>query len=108
MMRAILFTALAALSGAAFAADGPEKAAVCAACHGATGVSQQTAYPTIAGQHANYLEHALKEYRSGARKNAIMGAQAKTLTDADIRALSQWFSRQESPLYAPKIGHRQD
>lgn len=108
MIRATLFTALAVLAGAASATDAPEKAAVCAACHGATGVSQQAAYPTLAGQHANYLEHALKEYRAGTRKNAIMGAQAKTLTDADIRALAQWFSRQESPLYTPKVGHRQN
>ena len=79
----------------------PEKAATCAACHGEVGVSAIGMYPTIAGQYANYLEHALKEYRSGARKNAIMGAQAVNLSDAEIKELSKWYAAQQGPLYTP-------
>ncbi len=37
----------------------PAAAATCATCHGPTGVSASaTLAPTIAGQHADYLEHA--------------------------------------------------
>lgn len=108
MIRAALFIVLAGLSGAATAVDAPEKVAVCAACHGQNGVSGQAIYPNLAGQYSNYLEHALGEYRAGTRKNAIMGAQAKTLTDADIHALALWFSSQSGPLYTPSVGHKQN
>ena len=81
----------------------PEKAATCAACHGETGVSANGMYPTLAGQYANYLEHSLKDYRSGARKNAIMGAQATALSDEEIKQLSAWFAAQQGPLYTPSV-----
>lgn len=105
-----LLAACAALlaAPAAFAGEAPEKAAVCAACHGADGKAVMPMYPHLAGQYANYLEHALKEYRSGARKNAIMGAQAATLTDADIKQLSAYFSSLPGPLHTPNVhGHAQ-
>lgn len=104
MIRTPLFFAALAFTGSALAAADlvkPEKAATCAACHGEVGVSATGMYPTIAGQYANYLEHSLKEYRSGARKNAIMAAQAVNLTDAEIRQLSQWYAAQQGPLYTP-------
>jgi cytochrome c553 len=58
-------------------------------------------YPTIAGQHGDYLRQALRDYRSGKRQNAIMNGFAATLTDADIRALADYFSRQPG-LYTPR------
>jgi cytochrome c553 len=77
------------------AADGaPEKAATCVACHGEGGVSIAPNWPSLAGQHRDYLEHALKQYKSGARKDPVMGSQAITLTDADIRELAAYFASQ--------------
>jgi len=81
----------------------PEKSATCAACHGETGVSANGMYPTIAGQYPNYLEHSLKDYKSGARKNAIMGAQAVNLTDEEIKQLALWYGAQKGPLYTPSV-----
>lgn len=78
-----------------------ELAAPCAACHGPAGVSPTAAFPTIAGQHKTYLAKALEDYRSGARKNAIMAGQAANLSDADIKKLAAYFSKQEGPLYTP-------
>lgn len=89
------------------AAAAPEKAAVCAACHGADGKATQPIYPNLAGQYANYTEHSLKEYRDGARKNAIMAAQVQGLSDADIRQLARYFESQASPLYTPSVHGRQ-
>lgn len=81
-----------------------EKAAPCTACHGANGAKPTLPdAPVLAGQYTNYLKHALHEYQSGARKNAIMGAQIKSLTDADIEALATYFSAQLSPLYTPSV-----
>jgi cytochrome c553 len=57
----------------------------------------------VGGQYASYLEHALQEYRSGKRKNAIMAAQAANLSDADIRALARYFESQPGPLYTPRV-----
>ncbi len=85
------------LAGSASAADinaGKEKSAMCVACHGADGNSTDPQYPRLAGQHANYLERALLDYRSGARKNPIMAGFAGGLTDADIANLAAYYSSQ--------------
>lgn len=111
-MKKHLFIAslLALLSTAVFAADNAapaesksaeELAAPCAACHGPTGVSPTAAFPIIAGQHMTYIEKALQDYRSGARKNPIMAGQVANLSDQDIATLAAYFSKQESPLYTP-------
>jgi cytochrome c553 len=73
---------------------------VCQSCHGEHGAKPiLPEYPVLAGQYTNYIEHALKDYRSGARKNPVMKAQAANLTDSDIAAVAQYFSHQQSPLY---------
>lgn len=80
------------------AAAGQEKAASCAACHGATGVSPTPMFPTLAGQHETYLAVALKQYRDGERKNATMAPMAAALSDQDIKDLAAYFASQEGPL----------
>jgi cytochrome c553 len=80
----------------------PPAAAVCQACHGATGVGIMAEYPTLSGQYSDYLEQALKAYRSGARQNAIMQGFASTLKDSDIQALSSYFAQQQPALRTPE------
>lgn len=80
------------------AAAGESKAAVCAACHGADGVSTDVNNPILAGQYASYLEFALQSYRNGSRQNAIMSGFASQLSDDDIADLAAWFSSQQGPL----------
>jgi cytochrome c553 len=76
--------------------------AVCQQCHGVDGVGNQSMYPTISGQHADYLEHALESYRSGARKNSptaqLMAQYAKQLKPEEIRTLAEYFSKQQPQL----------
>jgi cytochrome c553 len=101
-MRILALAAAVLATAPAFAA--PEKVQVCAGCHGADGKSTNPAlYPNLAGQYFNYLEHTLKDYRAGVRKDAVMGAQAAALTDADIHELAEYFSLQPGPLYTPSI-----
>ena len=101
-MKKILLIALAfAFSTAAQAGDvaaGKEKAKVCAACHGegGVGVSAMQDFPKLAGQNADYLIRALKDYQAGNRKNAVMAAQAANLKPADIADLAAWFSSQQA------------
>lgn len=79
----------------------------CASCHGADGKSSvMPAYPILAGQHEDYLVHALRAYKRGAagstqvnaRKNAVMTAMAQQLSEADVRNIAAWLSRQPSDL----------
>ena len=92
--------ALALLLGAApaTAADlaAGEKLATerCAACHGKDGNTPiDPSYPRLSGQHEDYLVHALKDYKLDRRKNPIMGAQAKTLSVADMENLAAYFAQ---------------
>ncbi len=96
--------ALAALfvtapAGAADITAGKAKAGVCAACHGADGKTPlDPSYAILAGQHPDYLVAALKAYRSGDRKNAIMGGQAAALSNADIENLAAYYGSLPGPL----------
>lgn len=96
---ALTLVALAASSAAHASGDwrrGLEKSQVCQSCHGKTGnESLQPSYPILAGQHADYLEHALKAYRSGDRQNAIMSGFAAGLSDQDIADIAAWYARQD-------------
>jgi cytochrome c553 len=71
---------------------------VCAACHGLDGNSPQPDYPKLAGQHREYLVKALRDYKSGARKNPIMAGFAAALSKEDMENVSAWFSRQPAAL----------
>jgi cytochrome c553 len=88
-------------SGGKAAGSAPAAAQTCVACHGADGVGMVADYPTLAGQHADYLEQALKAYRKGARQNAVMNGMAAQLKDGDIRALAEYFAQQAPPLWVP-------
>ncbi|MGH8162352.1 MAG: c-type cytochrome [Gammaproteobacteria bacterium] len=80
-------------------AKAPPFAATCAACHGARGVSTNPNYPSLAGQYEDYLLIALKEYKSGKRKNAIMNGEASGLTLAQMKKLAHYFGQQKvTPL----------
>ena len=95
MKPLILICGLFLLAGTASAADiaaGKTKAAVCAACHGANGISIIPDYPNLAGQKVKYLESSIKAYRDGERKNPIMSPMASGLTDADVANIAAYFA----------------
>lgn len=72
-------------------------AANCSACHGKDfSTPIDPSYPKLAGQHQDYLAHALTAYRRGGdsptgRGNAIMGAQAKALSDKEIQNIAAYL-----------------
>lgn len=77
----------------------PAKATeLCVACHGTDGVGITPQYPSLAGQYADYLARALKDYRDGGRKNPIMGGFVANLSDADIKALADYYAEQKPQL----------
>lgn len=74
------------------AARGAAKAAVCGACHGPRGIAAVTEFPNLAGQSATYLYVQLREFKAGQRTSPVMGAQAASLDDRDMRDLSSYFA----------------
>lgn len=76
----------------------PKASQTCVACHGNDGIGILPEYPSLTGQHADYLEFALKAYRSGQRKNAVMAGMATALTDDDIEQLAEYYARQRPGL----------
>lgn len=69
----------------------------CSSCHGPDNLGAGDSFPRLAGQHAGYIADQLNAWQSGKRNNDpqhLMLAIAERLNDKDIRAVSQWLSRQ--------------
>jgi cytochrome c553 len=74
----------------------PPATQTCVACHGADGASPTTPdYPVLAGQHADYLEQALRDYKSGKRKNPIMAGIIAGVDEKEFPALAEFFANQK-------------
>ena len=73
-------------------AAGRKKAAACASCHGAEGVSANPVWPSLAGQQRGYLVSALQAYKAGARRDPLMTEQAKGLSEADMIELAAFYA----------------
>ena len=67
---------------------------VCAACHGANGVSVSDNIPNLAAQKTAYIESQLKALKDGSRKNQIMSAIAAQLSSDDIANVAAYFAAQ--------------
>ena len=72
-----------------------EWAEKCDRCHGLNGNSVRPEVPALAAQRTDYLEAALKAYRSGARTSPEMAAMTSILTDDDIKGLAAHYARQK-------------
>ncbi len=83
-------------SAAGDAAAGQTKAStVCLACHGMDGNSVNPEWPSIAGQHADYIVKQVKAFRAGERTNALMSPIAMTLTDKEIEDIAAYYATQK-------------
>jgi cytochrome c553 len=71
---------------------------LCVACHGANGVGITGDYPTLAGQHDDYIARALVEYQKGDRKNAIMPNFVNGITAAEIQEIADYYAHQTPSL----------
>jgi cytochrome c553 len=83
------------------AAAGKALANNCTACHGETGLTSNPAWPSIAGQQPAYLVNVLKAFRAGLRKDPMMAAVARSLSDADIANLAAYYATQSCGPPAP-------
>ena len=103
MKQIVGFAAVYVLSAAAHAADieaGKAKVGqVCAACHGANGVSVSDTIPNLAAQRAGYIEAQLKAFKEGTRRaagptspTATMAAIASQLSPAEMADVAAYFA----------------
>jgi cytochrome c553 len=108
----LLLSSAVALSASAAGNVEAGKAAAekynCFACHGKDyNTPIDPTYPKLAGQHKDYLEHALIAYKRGGdgpngRGNAIMGAQVKPLSNQDIQNISAYLNSLRGSLVLRK------
>ena len=96
-MKHLLLTMLLALFASnVFAAGNPQageqKSQVCQACHGADGNGIDPTYPRLAGQYADYMVKALKDYKSGDRVNPVMAGFVGSLTEQDMEDLAAFYA----------------
>jgi cytochrome c553 len=68
----------------------------CERCHGVNGNSADPLVPAIAAQRADWLEHVLGAYRTGARKSTAMSAMSSGLSESDVKDLAAHYSRQSA------------
>jgi len=83
------------MASPAFAGDaaaGKGKSMMCAACHGAAGISAVPTYPNLAGQKVAYLVKQLKDFKSGTRNDPTMKGMVASLSDADMADLAAYYA----------------
>jgi len=73
---------------------------VCAACHAADGNSTGPANPKLAGQHPEYINKQLSDFKAqggkkAARENPIMSGMVANLSADDMKSLAAYFSTQK-------------
>jgi len=93
-MSVVAILALACTETAlADAAAGKAKSAICMACHGVNGVSNNDIWPNLAGQKKGYLVNQIKAFRDGGRVDLMMAPMVKSLSDQDIDDLAEYYSK---------------
>lgn len=96
--RAAFAASVLLIGGSALAAgDVAEKAKLCSTCHGEQGIPINKQTPVIWGQDEGYFYLQLRDFKSGARKNALMNPIAATLEKEDMLALAAYFKKLKWP-----------
>lgn len=98
LMPALLLISTHVLAGDA--EKGKALSATCAACHGMDGNSINPIWPSLAGQHEEFLIRQITLFKNGDRENALMAPMVASLSDQDIEDLAAYFSAQKLQLKA--------
>jgi len=100
LLAAVLFLPTAIAQAAGDAVAGAKKAQTCAACHGMDGNSSNPIWPSLAGQHAEYILKQLQDFKNNKRENAQMSPMAVNLGEQDMQDLAAYFSTQKIKPHA--------
>ncbi|MDT8404819.1 c-type cytochrome [Sulfuriflexus sp.] len=77
---------------------GQQKAALCIGCHGVDGNSNNPDWPSLAGQHAEYLTKQISDFKSQARKDPTMNAMVASLSGTDIANIAAFFASNKAKV----------
>ncbi len=83
---------------------GQTKAATCIGCHGVNGNSVVPSFPKLAGQSEDYLLKELKDFKSGARIDAMMTGVVAALSESDMKNIAAYYAAQKTTPGAAKQG----
>lgn len=83
------------------AAAGKAKSTVCAACHGASGMSIAPTFANLAGQRADFMYWQLREYHHTALPTSPMTPIVAKLSEQDMRDLSTYYASLPLSAAAP-------
>ena len=100
LIGAGLFASAGSVMAAGSVANGEKIAGRCVGCHGVAGNSTNPEWPKLAGQNAGYIAKQLADFKSGARKNALMGGQAAGLTTKQMTDLGAYYAAQKTTVGA--------
>jgi cytochrome c553 len=81
------------------AAAGKKKVAACVACHGDGNKTLDGTYPRLAGQYPDYLAKAMREYKDGKRKNAVMAGQVQNLSAEDMDDIAAYYGSLDGEIH---------
>lgn len=73
----------------------------CTACHGVDGIALIEDAPNLAGETNIYIDTQLKAFRLGKRTHEVMSSVAAEMTDADIRAVADWYGSVKLDITVP-------
>ena len=73
----------------------------CTACHGVDGIALIEDAPNLAGESNIYIDTQLKAFRLGKRTHEVMSAVAEDMTDAEIRAVADWYANVKLEITVP-------
>jgi cytochrome c553 len=75
--------------------EGQTKVIACIACHGVNGNSINPEWPSLAGQHKQYIQKQLHAFKTGTRQNALMTPMVQPLSDDDIEDIAAYYDAQK-------------
>ena len=87
----------------AVAKSGEEVSKQCVSCHAEDGNSIAPNFPKLSGQHADYMFHALKSYKNGDRKNAIMAGIVAALSEKEMKNVAEYYANMDGGLTVVNI-----
>jgi cytochrome c553 len=89
----ILLVAIAAAGPAVADSITPVGVAACSGCH-PVHADAAGALPRLTGRKPAEIVAAMRAFRSGQRSATVMDRIAKGFSDAEIRAIADWYSSQ--------------
>ncbi len=92
----VFFAVAGAAETTGDAVAGKAKSELCQGCHGKNGMSEDAAFPRLAGQSARYIKKQMTDFQKELRKDDTMSPMAATVTEEqDLKDIAAYFASQK-------------